>query len=130
MGGIPPADLSTMLDQVVQGAISLKQFQANCLIYKAKARMQTLILQQIGKDDWVEAQRSDPKSCAIVFVDRWAQHIVQSRLKVSDSMPGPFFEDLQARREMDAQRQNLQSGMSEQVQHPQICHLAHGDPNI
>ena len=101
MGNIPDEDLEVLLGRVVRGSCSLKQFTADCRLYKASARVQREILEQLDEDSWEEAEKRFAFSCAESFVQMWAAQVVANRLPNKTPLPVNFFEMLQAKIEQD-----------------------------
>ena len=101
MGNIPDEDLRKMLSDVVNGRNSLTGFTQACIIYKAKARVQSTILRHVELTNWSQAQAQYKMTCSIEFVDMWAQVIVSKKLKLKESLPKEFHQALLANYNMD-----------------------------
>ena len=99
MGGIPDADLAVLLRSVVSGEHTLQNFSVQCKVYKARARVQSTILQfgDVNMTSWAVAKANFPNTCSAKLVDMWAQHIVKSSLKVSAPLPQTFYAMLEQR---------------------------------
>ena len=114
MGKIPEVDLP-LLQSVAQGSSTMKEFQQSCLKYKARARVQSLILTVIQEQDWLAAQAQLPRACSPDFVAQWAHFIVNRKLKTTDNLPKAFFDALDSRRESDKRLKRTQNDLSNQV---------------
>ena len=106
MGGIPEEDLCVLLEQVV-GGLPLKQFTKACRFYKAKARVQTEILdhEEIHMDDWLQGQERFPHACSDALVEMWGHTIISSNIGARTPLPSGFFQMLQKAVNLDLQAQ-------------------------
>ena len=113
MGGIPEDDMCVLLEQVV-GGLSLKDFTRACRFYKAKARVQTEILdhEEIKGDDWVESQQRFPHACSDAIVEMWGQSIVSSNIGARTPLPSGFFQMLQKAVNLDLQTQRTRMAIA------------------
>ena len=92
MGGIDDDVLTPMLNDVVDGVISLKQFTLDCKKVKARMRIQSEILrfEAIDMTDWDSAEKKYPTACSATFIERWAQVAVSKQMLRKDSLPVSF----------------------------------------
>jgi len=117
MGNIPNCDLVVMLNEVVKCHITLSEFSKGCKRYKARARVQTEVLEYLSMEDWEEAQAKFPRTCSTEFVDMWSQHVVNSSMKQKTEMPAGFFEMIDERLAIDKEI------ISSNKDRSQVCEL-------
>ena len=106
MGSIPDEDLVVLLNKVVDGKQTLKEFAESCKRYKATARVQREILEHeaIDRTDWASAQADFPTACDPNFVSRWVEVILARKIKQKNQLPNDFGRSLAAKVAFDLRR--------------------------
>jgi hypothetical protein len=105
MGNIPDEDLLPMLQPVVSGSKTLKEFTDSCKLWKAVARVQTAILTHINDGtDWEAVQERYPSACSDAFVLIWAKCVLSQSIKLKTPLPADFYAMLRKKCDADQQR--------------------------
>ncbi len=85
MGNIPADVLATMLDNVISREWKLSQFTSECRLWKARLRIQTVLLEHptisAKAEDWDEAKDTFPNTCSARLVDLFAAEVADLKLK-------------------------------------------------
>ena len=117
LGKIPEEDVAVLLQRCVEREIELKDLPAACVHYKAKARVQSAILDhsEINLKDWTDAESKFPFATDGSFVDQWTHVIVRQKIRPSAPLPIAFANALDNRVESDLKISDNETKINLQV---------------